>query len=89
MILTLAFEALHAWGFEFWLLNGCGCNLCFPKAFRQILDFHCKNLATCHLTFATEIRHRLALGDIDYDNHTKRGKQVYVYIHHAQCKHTE
>ena len=48
-----------------------------------------KNPATCHLTFVAEIRHCLALGDMDCDNHAKRGEHVYIYIHHAQCKHTE
>ena len=74
MILTLAFGALHAWGFEVWLLNGCGLNLCFPKAFKQIPDFHSENPTTCHLTFAAEIRHCFALDDMDYDNHTRRGE---------------
>ena len=55
----------------------------------KVLDFHSKNLATCHLTFVVEIRHRFALGNVDCDNHTERGKHVYMYIHHAQCKHTE
>ena len=55
----------------------------------KVLDFHGENPATCHLTFATEIRHRFALGDMDCDNHTERGEQVYIYMHHAQCKHTE
>ena len=26
-------------GFEVWLLNGCGPNLCFPKAFEQSTKF--------------------------------------------------
>ena len=26
-------------GFEVWLLNGCGPNLCFPKAFEQSTRF--------------------------------------------------
>ena len=85
MILTLAFGALQAWGFEVWLLNGCGLNLCFPKSFKQILDFHGENLVTCHLTFVAEIRHRFTTDDMDCDNHTGRGEQVYIYIHHAQC----
>ena len=51
--------------------------------------FHSENLATCHLTFAAEIRHRFALGDMNGDNHTGRGEQVFIYIHHAQCKHIE
>ena len=74
MILTLAFGALHAWGFEVWVLNGCGPNLCFPKALRQILDFHSKNPVTCHLTFTVEIRHCSALDDMDCDNHTGMGE---------------
>ena len=55
----------------------------------KVPDFHDENPATCHLTFAAKIRHRFALGDIDCENHTGRGEQVYIYIHHAQCKHTE
>ena len=69
-------------GFEVWLLNGCGPNLCFPKAFRKVLDFYGENPATCHLTFAPEIRHRFVLGDMNYDNHTRRGEQIYIYIVH-------
>ena len=76
-------------GFEIWLLNGWGPNLCFPKAFGKVPDFHDENPVKRHLTFVIEIRHRFALGDMDYDNHTRRGEQVYIYIHHAQCKHTE
>ena len=76
-------------GFEVWLLNRCGPNLYFPKAFGKVPNFHGENPATCHLTFTTEIRHRFALGDMDCDNHTERGEQVYIYIHHAQCKHIE
>ena len=76
MILILAFEALHAWGFEVWLLNGCGPNLCFPKAYRQILNFHGENPVTCHLTFVVEIRHRFALDDMECDNHIERGEKV-------------
>ena len=87
MILTLAFKVLHAWGFEVWLLNGCGLNLCFPKAFRQIPDFHSKNPTTCHLTFMTEIRHYFTLDDTV--TITLGGASRYIYIHHAQCKHTE
>ena len=47
----------------------------------EMPDFHSENPATCHLTFTTEIRHRLALGDIDCDNHTERGEQVYIYTY--------
>ena len=55
----------------------------------KVPDFHGINLGTCHLTFAMKIKHRFALGDMDCDNHNGRGEQVYIYIHHAQCKHTE
>ena len=54
----------------------------------KVPDFHNENLATRHLTFAAEIRHCFALGDMDYENHTKRGEQVSIYIYHTQCKHT-
>ena len=67
-------------GFEVWLLNRCGPNLCFPKAFSKVLDFHGENLATYHLSFAAEIRHHFALDDMDCDSHTKRGR-AGIYIH--------
>ena len=46
----------------------------------KVPDFHNENLAMCHLTFAEEIGHRFALGDMDYDNHTRKG-QASIYIH--------
>ena len=49
----------------------------------KVPDFHEENLATCHLTFVAEIKHCFALGDMDCDNHTGRGEQVYIYIRHA------
>ena len=55
----------------------------------KVLDFHGKNPATCHPTFATEITQRFALGDMDCDNHTEKGEQMYIYIHQPQCKHIE
>ena len=55
----------------------------------KVPNFPGENPTTCHLTFTAEIRHRFALGDIDYDNHTEMDEQVYIYIHHAQCKHTK
>ena len=55
----------------------------------KILDFHEENPTTSHLTFAAEIRHCFALGDMNCDNHTERSEHVYMYIHHAQCNHTE
>ena len=44
----------------------------FLRHLGKVLDFHDENPATCHLTFATEIRNRFALGDMDCDNHTGR-----------------
>ena len=40
----------------------------------KVLDFHGENLVTYHITFATEIRHHFALGDMGCDNHTGRGE---------------
>ena len=82
MILALAFEPLHAWGalrfvFRISVVPIYG----FLRHLGKVLDFHGENLATCHLTFVAEIRHRFALGDLDCDNHTRRGEQVYIYIH--------
>ena len=47
----------------------------------KVPDFHNVNPATCHLTFVAKIRHHFALGDMNCDNHTERGKQVYIYLH--------
>ena len=61
-----------------WLNHGCKIKCLQP-------DFHCKNPATCHLTFTTEIRHHFALGDMDCDNYTRRGWAgiyIYTYIMH-------
>ena len=49
----------------------------------KVLDFHSENPATCHLTFAGKIRHHFSLVDMECDNYTGRGEQVYIYIHHA------
>ena len=90
MILALAFGALHTWGtlrFGFWI--GVAQIYTFLRHLGKVLDFHGENPMTCHLTFAAEIRYRFALGDMDHDNHIGRDKQVYTYIHHAQCKHTD
>ena len=46
----------------------------FLRHSSKVPDFHGENPMTCHLTFVVEIRHRFALGDMDYDNHTGRGK---------------
>ena len=64
----------------------------FLKHSGKVPDFHSRNPATCHLTFVAEIRHRFVFDGIDYDNHTRRGEQpagIYIYIYHAQCKHTK
>ena len=60
----------------------------FLRNSSRVPDFHYKNVATHHLTFAGEIRDRFALDDTNCDDHTGKGEQVYVYIHHAQSKHT-
>ena len=55
----------------------------------KVPDFHNENPVTCHLTFAVEIRHCFPLGDIDCDNHTRRGEQVYIYkymMHNASTQ---
>jgi len=46
----------------------------FLRHLGKVPDFHSENLATCHLTFVVEIRHRFALGDMDCDNHIRRGE---------------
>ena len=61
----------------------------FLRHSSKVLDFRGENLVTCHLTFMAEFRLLFALSDMDCDNHNGRGEQVYIYIHHAQCKHTE
>ena len=61
----------------------------FLRHLGKVPNFHGENLATCHLTFVAKIRHRFALVDMDCDNHTGRSKQIYIYIHHAQCNHTK
>ena len=55
----------------------------------KVPDFHSKNPVTCHLTFTAEIRHRFALGDMNYDNHIEKGEQVYIYkymMHNASTQ---
>ena len=79
MILALAYGALHAWGLEVWLLNWRGPNFFFPLAFEPVPDFHGENPVTCHLTFAVEIRHLFALGDMNCDNHTVRISALKSY----------
>ena len=60
----------------------------FLRHSSQVPDFHGKNLVTYHLTFVAEIKHHFALGDMDCDNHIRMGgASIYIYIHHAQCKH--
>jgi len=55
----------------------------FLRNSSKVLDFHGENPATSHLTFAAEIRHCFAIGDMDCENHIERGEQVYTYIYHA------
>ena len=59
MILELAFRLCMHGGFGVWVLKGCGPNLCFPKAFSRVPDFHVENLVTRHFAFAAKIRHHL------------------------------
>jgi len=47
----------------------------------KVPAFHGKNPMKCYLTFVVEIRHRFTLGDKDCDNHTERGRQVYIYTY--------
>ena len=53
----------------------------FLRHSSKVLDFHGENPTTCHLTFTVEIRHHFALGNMDRDNHTGRGEQVYIYTY--------
>ena len=53
----------------------------FLRYSSKVSDFHGENPTTCHLTFAAKIKHYFALGDMDYDNHTGRAEQVYIYIY--------
>ena len=90
MILALTFGALHAWGaLKFGFQMVVVSIYAFLRHSGKVPDFHGENTATYHLTFVVEITHRFALGDMDCDNHTGKGEQVYIYIHHVQCKHTE
>ena len=56
----------------------------FLRLSSKVLDFHGENLATCHLTFVVEIRHRLALDDMDCDNQSEK---VNAYIPRAWPKY--
>ena len=67
-------------GFEVWLLNGRGPNLCFPKAIGQSTKFPRRTSGDMSPYFVAEIRHRFALGDTNYDNHTRKGR-AGIYIH--------
>ena len=75
-------------GFEVWLLNGCGPNLCFPKAFEQSTKFPQQKSDEMSPYFRSKNQALLALSDTDCDNHTKRGKQIYIYIYiHTYIMH--
>ena len=71
--------------FRFGFSMGAVLTYAFLRHSSKVPDFQRKNLVTRHLTFEVEIRHRFALGDMDCDNHTEKGEQVYIYIHHTQC----
>ena len=60
MILALAFGALHAWG-----ISGLVPIYTFLRHSSKAPDFHDENMATCHLTFAAEIRHQSMAQNID------------------------
>ena len=62
------------WALRFDLGMGMVSINAFQMCLKLLPNFHGENPATCHLTFATEIRHRFALGDMDCDNHTERGE---------------
>ena len=53
----------------------------FLRDSSKVPDFHSENLTTCHLTFVAKIRHRFSLGDMDYENHTGSGEQIYIYTY--------
>ena len=53
----------------------------FLRYSSKVSDFHGENPTTCHLTFTVKIKHRYALGNMDYDNHIGRDEQVYIYTH--------
>ena len=60
----------------------------FLRHLSKVPSFHGENSTTCHLTFVAKIRRRFALGDINYDNHTEGGEQVYIYIYtHTYIMH--
>ena len=49
---------------------------------------HGKNSATCHLTFTTEIKHRLP--QVTWTvTITPKGESRYIYIYHTQSNHVE
>ena len=53
----------------------------FLRHLGKVPDLHDENPTTCHLSFVAEIRHCFTLGDMAYDNHTERGKLVYIYTY--------
>ena len=54
----------------------------FLRHLGKVPDFHSENPTMCHFTFAAEIRHCFALGDMNYDNHTERRRAgIYIYIY--------
>ena len=91
MILALAFRASHAFfllegggvGFEVWLLNECGPNICFPKAFEQSTRFSLQKSGEKSPYFCSGNWASLVLSDTDRDSHTEKG-QAGIYMH-ASC----
>ena len=52
----------------------------------KVPNFHCQYPATCHLTFAAEIKHCFALGDMDCDNHTGKVYTSCIMLAHRAGK---
>ena len=77
-------------GFEVWLLNGCGPNLCFPKAFRQSTKFP-RRKSDVVSPYFHDGKFDIALPQVSQivTIRPEGGEQVYIYIHHAQCQHIE
>ena len=61
-------------GFGVWLLNGCGPNLCFPKAFGQSTRFPRQKSGDMSPYFHGGNYAWLAIGDMNCDNQTERGE---------------
>ena len=74
-------------GFEVWLLRRHGPNLCFLMAFELSTRFPQQKSGDTSPYFRSG-NQCVTLGDMDCDNHIRMGgASIYIYIHHAQCKH--